>query len=155
MRWMAVAAAVLLASACSDDSTGPDPIQIEGNYTLETINGRALPMQLYNFFGGAFIINQTGGRLAMSAGRTFREEDYLEIRSNSETGTPVIERDTTIFTGTWASEDSVVTWTVMRRVSEGRDEAYSEVMFGFVSRNRLTLNFESGDSLFTFVYRRD
>jgi hypothetical protein len=154
MRWIIVVAAVVFASACSDDPTDPDPIRVEGAYTLQTINGRALPIELFNL-SGAFIIRQTGGKLFMNAARTFREEDYLETRFTDPQAGLVVEHDTAAFIGTWESQDSVVTWTVTRRVLNGGEQAYSETMFGVVNQNRLTLNFESGDSLFTFVYRRD
>ena len=155
MRWMVIAAVVLTASACSDDPSGPDALPIHGNYTLQSVNGRPLPLELFNLSGGVFIITQTGGKLIMNADHTFREEDYLETRFSDAQGAPVVERDSAIFTGTWENQDSVVTWTTTRRIIGGIDEAYSETMFGVVNKGRLTLNFESGDSLFTYVYMRN
>ena len=154
MRWIVVALAVVMASACADDPTGPDALPIDGSYTLQTINGRPLPFELFNLAGGAFVIHQTGGKMTMNSDHTFRESDFIETRFTDASGL-VIEHDTAVFTGSWENQDSIVTWTVTRRVVGGRDEAYSEVMFGVVNRGRLTLNFESGDSLFTLVYQRD
>ena len=148
-------AGALLLTACSDnDPLRPDPIAITGAYTLQTINGRGLPLRLFDL-QNAFVIDQVGGSMTISANQTFREEDFLETRyTDPETG-PVVESSSVIFTGAWENQDSVLTLTTASRTANGTTAPFTDVMFGFVSGNRLTLSFESGDSLFTYVYRRN
>ena len=156
MRWMTVVAAVVFASACSDDATGPDPISVQGTYTLETVNTFTLPIKIGDIPQAAFTIWQVGGSVRLNGDRTYREVYALEYRFNDSQGLPVAEADTVTFTGIWESEDSVVTVKVLKRISNGVEENFNDDMFGFVSANRLTLSFEESDgSLFTFVYRRD
>lgn len=145
-RYSAAVLCVCLLSACSDsDPAGPRTIQITGNYTLQTINAQSLPFRLFTLGQDLYVVEQVGGTMTMNANRTFREEDAVRERFRDENGN-LVQRDTTIvFTGTWESQDSVLTLNA----------SDATVMFGFVSGNRLTLSFESGDSLFTYVYRRN
>ena len=151
MRLLAGLAFVL--AACSDDATRPPVVQVEGKYSLQTVNGAALPFSLVSLPG--FNMDHTAGTVTLNADRTFREEDLVESRFNDEQGNPVVEKTTIAFTGTWQNQDSVVTVNISQRIINGQTAAFADVMFGFVSGNRLTLNFEVGDSLFTYVYRRD
>ncbi len=141
--WLAIAC--LMVVACSDDGSGPEEVQIPGTYSLQTINGQALPYTLFEF-PGFLIITQIAGSVRLNPDRTYREENRLRDVFNDETGQPVVTDTTVVFTGTYESQDSAVLLTSNPR---------GLVSFGFVSGNRLTLSFESGDSLFTFIYLRN
>ena len=144
MRWFRSAALVaLVIGACSDDPSGPKKPVIVGNYTLETINGQALPFTIASV-SAAYIIQQVSGTFALNADSTYRENALLKEYINGVDG--IVVNDIPVsFNGRWQAEDSVVT------VVEGTT---GEFGFGFVSQNRLTISFELGDSLFTYVYRR-
>ena len=141
-----VAVSVLVLASCSDrDPAGP-AIQITGVYSLLTVNAQPLPFPLFVFGNQLYVVEQIGGTMTINANRTFVEEDVVRERSVNENGMTVIRDTVIVFTGTWVNQDSVVTLNAND----------ATVMFGFVSRsNRLTLSFESGDSLFTYVYRRN
>ena len=143
-RWLAVILCVL-SVACSDDETGPEPIQIPGSYTLQTVNGQALPVQIGEVMGAYFLF-QRAGTVTLNPDRTYLEHnDLQEIFNDAQLG--IITNDfSSEFRGTWESQDSAV---LMRETEHGFTS------FGYVSENRLTLSFEVGDSLFTFVYRRN
>ena len=144
-RWLAVILCVL-SVACSDDETGPEPVQIPGSYTLQTINGRALPFELLNFFNGAYVLSQVAGRMTLNPNMTFREESLVRESFIDAVLGPVTSDTTIVFTGTFEAQDSALLLTATQ------DQV---VYFGFVSGNRLTLSYEVSDSLFTFVYRRN
>lgn len=139
--WAAVLVVLFLA-ACSDEPEGPQEIQIVGNYTLETINGQALPVPLI-LFPGAYLVEQRAGDIAINDNGTSVERAMLRFYTNDPERGVVFEDDTTSIFGVWEAEDSVVVITTANDFS-----------FGFVSGNRLTLSFEVGDSLYTQVYRR-
>jgi hypothetical protein len=141
-RWLTGILCVVCV-ACSD-SAGPDPLQIPGSYTLQTINGQQLPFFLVTLPG--FVITQTAGSIRLNQDDTYREEYRLRYAINDENGVTEITDTTVVFVGTYEAEDSVV---LLTSNPEGL------ISFGFVSANRLTLSFESGDSLFTYVYRRN
>ena len=142
-RLWSVVLCVLLLAACSD-SSGPEDVEISGNYTLETINGLPMPYTI-GAVAGAYVIQQINGSFALNADSTYRESALLRESINTVNGIQTTDIPVT-FNGRWQAEDSVVT------VVEGTT---GEFGFGFVSRNRLTLSFEVGDSLFTYVYRRN
>ena len=138
--WLVVLG-VLLSSACSD-SSGPKEVVIIGNYTLESINGQAMPVPLI-LFPGAYLVEQTAGDIAINANGTTVERAMLRFYTNDPERGVVFEDDTTTIFGVWEAEDSVVVVTTSNDFS-----------FGYVSGNRLTLSFEVGDSLYTQVFRR-
>ena len=145
MRGLLIGVLCVLSVACSD-SEGPEPIQIPGTYTLQTINGRALPFELFNFLNGAYVLAQVSGRVTLNADLSYREEnDVRESFVDAVLG-PVTSDTTIVFRGTYASQDSAVLLT-------SQPDGFQS--FGFVSGNRLTLSYEIQDSLFTFVYRRN
>lgn len=136
---------LLLAAGCSDDSAGPSrTVQIVGTYTLESINGDALP---YVFAGypGAYLMHQVSGSFALNADRTYEEHALLREYFNTPGG--ITWQDIPIsLAGTWQAEDSVLLVTQTDNGATG---------FGFISGNRLTLSFEVSDSLYTYIYNRD
>ena len=145
MRRVLIGLLCALSVACSDDEgSGPEPIQIPGTYTLQTINGHELPYLLINI-NNAYFLTQQSGSVTLNQNNSYREENRVrETLFDPQLG--AINTDTTIvFMGTYEAQDSAVLLTSSRGL----------VSFGFVSQNRLTLSFESGDSLFTFVYRRN
>lgn len=145
MRRLLIGLLCVLSVACSD-SEGPEPIQIPGTYTLETINGRALPYELLNFLNGAYVLSQIGGSMTLNPNMTFREESRVRESFTDAVLGPVTSDTTVVFTGTYEAQDSALLLTATQD---------AVVYFGFVSGNRLTLSYEIQDSLFTFVYRRN
>ena len=144
MRRLLVGVLCVLSVACTDDETGPEPIQIPGTYTLQTVNGQALPYLLINI-NNAYFLYQVSGAVTLNANNSYREENSVrETLFDAQLG-PIHNDTTIVFTGTYESQDSALLLTSSRGL----------VSFGFVSANRLTLSFESGDSLFTYVYRRN
>ena len=133
------------AAACSD-STSPNDETVVGAYTLQTINGRPLPVELLNFFN-TYRLLQLGGTMVLNHNHTFRETDALRQIFPDSNGTMITADTTIVLTGTWEGQDSVITLTTTRDNS---------ILFGSVRRGRLTLHYEAAtDSLFTFVYLKD
>ncbi len=145
MRRVVIGLLCALSVACSDDEgSGPEPIQIPGTYALESINGQELPYLLINI-NNAYFLSQQSGSMTLNPNNSYREENRVrETLFDPQLG-PINTDTTIVFTGTYETQDSAVLLTSSRGL----------VSFGFVSQNRLTLSFESGDSLFTFVYRRN
>jgi hypothetical protein len=143
MRRVLIGLMCALSIACSDDQ-GPEPIQIPGTYTLETVNDQELPYLLINI-NNAYFLTQVSGSVTLNPNNSYREENRVrETLFDPQLG-PINTDTTIVFTGIYEAEDSAVLLTSTRGL----------VSFGFVSQNRLTLSFESGDSLFTYVYRRN
>jgi hypothetical protein len=137
--WLVVVVVVMFA-ACSDDMSEPRTIQITGNYTLEMINGQSLPFTIGAVTGG-YLLQQVSGSFLIRPDSTYREDALVrETIGSGVTDIPVT------FNGRWQAQDSIVTV---------RNSVNGEMGFGFVSGNRLTLSFEVGDSLFTYLYRRN
>jgi len=145
MRRVLIGLLCALSVACSDDG-GPEPIQIPGTYSLETINGRTLPYELFNFLNGAYVLSQISGTMTLNPNMTFREESRVRESFVDAVLGPVTADTTVVFTGTYEAQDSALLLTATQD---------AVVYFGFVSGNRLTLSYEVEDSLFTFVYRRN
>ena len=129
-----IASGVLLATslACGGDSTAPETI--EGTYTLQTIDGQALPA----------IVDQdetekneiTAGSIKLGAGTTFTITLTLRTTIGSEV---VTITDGT--TGTWTRSGSTVTM----RTTDG------VVIPARLSANALTVGEDDG---FVWVFRR-
>lgn len=142
-RIVSLVMGVLMLAACDgDDPSEPRDIQVVGNYTLETINGQPMPVQIYLL--PAYLIQQVAGSFEINTDGTSEEEAVLRTYINDPERGVVFEDDTTRIPGIWEAEDSVVVVT-----------SADDVLFGFVSGNRLTLSVELGDSLYTYIYRRD
>lgn len=134
------------AAACSD-STGPDPYTtITGDYTLQSINGLPLPVELLNFVG-VYRLLQVSGTMTLNVDNTFRETDTLREIFPDSTGASVTADTTIVLTGRWEAQDTAIILTTTRDNS---------VLFGSVRRGRLTLHYESAsDSIFTLLYIKD
>ena len=145
MRRVLIGLVCALSIACSDDEgSGPEAIQIPGTYTLRTINNQQLPYLLINI-NNAYLLTQVGGSVTLNQNFSYQEENRVrETFFDAQLG-PINHDTTIVFTGTYEAQDSAVLLTSSRGL----------VSFGFVSKNRLTLSFESGDSLFTLVYHRN
>jgi hypothetical protein len=120
-------------------------VQIPGTYSLLTVNNQALPYLLINI-NNAYLLYQFGGSVTLNPNNSYREENLIRETIFDPVLGPVNNDTTIVFTGTYQVQDSAVLLTS----SPG-----GLVSFGYVSGNRLTLSYEAGDSLFTFVYRRD
>lgn len=143
-RVLSLVMVVLMLAACDgDDPSEPRDIQIVGDYTLETINGQQLPVWIGSAFG-ALLMQQVGGSFSIKQNGTSEEEALVRFYTNDPERGIVFDEDTLRFPGVWQAEDSVVLVT-----------SADDVLFGFVSANRLTLSVELGDSLYTYIYRRD
>ncbi|HEY0673165.1 MAG TPA: hypothetical protein VGD27_12885 [Longimicrobiales bacterium] len=144
-RVLLVGLLVLFGAGCSDDSTGPSrTVQIVGTYTLESINGNALPY-VFHEFPGAYLMHQVSGSFVLNADRTYQENALLREYFNTPGG--ITWQDIPVsLAGTWQAEDSVLLVTQTDNGATG---------FGFISGNRLTLSFEVSDSLYTYIYNRD
>ncbi len=142
-RLLPVACAAMFAIGCSDDAAGPKrEVQIVGSYELQSINNVPLPFPLVALPG--YLLEQASGRFVLNANRSY--EEIALVREWTNPGTGPVSKDTTItLRGTWEAEDSVLL------VTQTDNDA---VGFGFVSGDRLTLSFELGDSLFTYIYLR-
>ena len=144
MRKYALIAAVLLAG-CSD-STGPEKqLDITGTYTLETVNGAALPFKLIEFPG--FLMAQIAGTLRLNADNRYVETANLREAMFDATGNVVV-RDTAVdVRGRWELEDSAL-------LLIPDDNRFP--LFGLASPPTLTLSFEAtNDSLITYFYRKN
>lgn len=145
-RRLLLASLIALGATACSDSTGPEADPIEGAYTLQTINGRPLPVELLNFFN-TYRLVQLNGTMTLNSNRTFRETDTLRETFPDANGVTINADTTIVLTGAWQAQDSVITLTTTRDNS---------ILFGSVRRGRLTLHYEAAnDSLFTFVYRKD
>jgi hypothetical protein len=140
-----VALMALVFAACEDDASGPEDVQIEGEYILQTINGRPMPVLIFNLPIGFYQVHQTGGTFSLTADHRYEERAMVRETYYDSLSQLVTEDTTQVFRGTWEAEDSVLIVT-----ETGSDN----VGFGVVNGNRLTLSFEFGDSLFTYVYLR-
>ena len=146
-RYLPALLLCLAAAACSDAGTDPQVrVPIDGVYSLQTINGRPLPVTLIDFFN-TYRLQQTGGTITLNTDRTFIERAMLRETIEDING-PIVKDTTVVLNGAWEVEqDSVILLTTQQDGS---------VLFGTVSNGRLTLHFEpnSADSLITYVYRK-
>lgn len=144
-KWLVVVAVML--GACADkDPTGPEPDDITGLYTLETINGKPLPYLLINVFG-AFTLTQLSGTMELKPNKSYAETAALRYVFADSTGATVVEDTTVVLRGQWEVEDSAIVLI---------PEIPGFPLFGLVARSTLTLSVESSsDSLTTYFYRRN
>ena len=140
-----IALVALVFAACDDDASGPEEVQIEGEYVLQTINGQPMPALIFSIPIGFFQVQQLGGSFSLTADHRYEERAMVRTMYYDTVGQLVNEDTTVVFRGTWEAEDSVVIVT---------EEPSGNVGFGVVNGNRLTLSFEVSDSLFTYVYFR-
>jgi len=139
----AVALSAALA-ACSDDSTGPKA-SIEGTYTLQSINGRPLPVTLIGF--PSYTLEEISGSFTLNANMTFVEVHRLR-ETIANIPADLVTDTTVTLNGVYEIEqDSAILLTTQQDGS---------VLFGVVSNGRLTLHYEpeGSDSLFTYFYRK-
>jgi hypothetical protein len=142
-----VLAIALLTAACSDKDPVDidDEVNVTGNYTLQTINGRPLPYLLISF-AGIFELAQIGGSLAINENGTYTERAMTREATNDSVGVPQIRFDTITLAGHWEVEDSAIVLLPNNN---------SIPLFGLIGVNRLTLNYEAqNDSLVTYGYVR-
>ena len=142
--WL-MALVALMFAACDDDASGPEDVQIVGEYILQTINGQPMPVLIANLPIGFFQIRQLGGTFSLMADARYEERAMLRLLYNDSLGQLVTEDTTAVLRGTWEAEDSILIVT---------QNETGDVGFGVVNGNRLTLSFEVSDSLFTYVYLR-
>lgn len=150
MRKLVLVMAVLFAAACSDeDATGPavDPLDdIVGTYTLETMNGQALPYPLIQVLD-QFLMAQMGGSMTLNPNHTYVEKADLRTAFYDSVGAIVVEDTTVELRGKWEVEDSAILLI---------PDVDDNFLFGLVARSTLTLSVESSnDSLTTYFYRKN
>jgi ABC-type glycerol-3-phosphate transport system substrate-binding protein len=125
-------AGITLAAACGGDSaTGPD--SIVGTYTLQTVNGVATPVTVFQDASGR--VEVTGGRVSLNADGTF--SDAIDLRLTS--GQTVLTTTETAV-GTYVRSGDNITFNVTGA------EPYRMAISG-----RTLTQVEEG---FTLVYRR-
>ena len=140
-----VALVALVFAACEDDASGPEDVQIEGEYILQTINGLPMPVLIFSLPIGFFQVQQLGGTFTLTADKRYEERAMVRQLFDDSLGQRVTEDTTVVFRGTWEAEDSVLTVT---------QDQTGDVGFGVVNGDRLTISFEAGGSLFTYIYLR-
>ena len=123
---LALAGAVALGGCGDDDGTGPDN-NIEGTYTLETIEGEELPVTVIDFEGYSLVVLSGSVRLMddneFTASLTFRETFEGETDTYSETDS-----------GTWSRSGNSITFKYEDAELEDDVATYSD--------GRLTLEAE-------------
>ena len=118
--WVAVAMLVAAGACGSDDSTSP-PLGASGTWSLQTINGTALPVTIGSGSQAVSVISST---LTISSNGNYNEVVTLR---------PLGAASNTIFTeiGTWSFTNGVVTFN---------DQTDGITYTGSISGNSLTEN---------------
>ena len=118
--WVAVAMLVAAAACGSNDSTSP-PLGASGTWSLQTINGTALPVTIGSGSQAVSVISST---LTISSNGNYNEVVTLR---------PLGAASNTIFTeiGTWSFTNGVVTFN---------DQTDGITYTGSISGNSLTEN---------------
>jgi hypothetical protein len=107
MRHIATAfalAALLPLAACSDSGTTEPEVDATGMYTLQTINGAALPFALP--VSPTDTITFVEGSIHLSADGTFEDRALIRFTVDDET-----REDEDIIAGSWAQNGAVVILT--------------------------------------------
>ena len=118
--WVAVAMLVAAAACGSNDSTSP-PLGASGTWSLQTINGTALPVTIGS---GSQAVSVVSSTLTISSNGNYNEVVTLR---------PLGAASNTIFTeiGTWSFTNGVVTFN---------DQTDGITYTGSISGNSLTEN---------------
>ena len=128
---LALAGAVALGGCGDDDGTGPDN-NIEGTYTLETIEGEELPVTVIEFEGVKIEVLSGNVRLMddneFTASLSFRETTDGETTTYTQTDS-----------GTWSRSGNTVTFSYEDAELDDDVATYSD--------GRLTLEVEGGLTL--------
>jgi hypothetical protein len=128
--FLSALAATALLAACGDSGTGPDDTDIVGSYTLQTINGNAVPWRLAL---GNDWFEITSGSGNINADGTFRlTYDWRASVSGQ------VDGDSEDLVGTYTRNGNAITF---RDPSDG-----STVATGTISGRQLTVTYE-GDVL--------
>ncbi len=113
MRYLALVTAVVVAMGCSKSSTGPatgsTTAAEHGTYTLESLNGKALPTSIAE---GGSQIEVTAGTLTLSAG------SGLQVSSTFR-ASPGATPQTRVVSGTYRLQGSSLTLTYTNGGSNG------------------------------------
>ena len=122
--------------ACGGDSTGPE--SIEGTYTLQTINARALPVVVQQ--DAVAKVEVTAGSITLGPGTRWS----IGLTARTTAGTDVSTMTDTL-DGTWTRSGSILTLTT--------DDGDSESVV--LSGRTLTLQGETGNATFgSWVFRK-
>ena len=137
-RQSMLASALAVFAACgSDDSTGPEETNIEGAYTLTTINGQQLPVVVEQ--QGSDRAEVTQGTVTLNADRTFSDVIQLRFTISGQ-----VTSETDAANGTWTRTGSTVQFNP---TAPAGSTPYSMTWDG---DDRLTQTFQG----FTLVYER-
>jgi hypothetical protein len=96
----AILTAAVVLTACSDSPTGGSG-QIEGTYSIHTINGSSLPYTLFQFGNDKFEV--LSGSMTLQANGTF-----TQTFSTRETEEGVTTTETSTSSGTWSRTGNTV-----------------------------------------------
>jgi hypothetical protein len=122
--------------ACGGDSTGPE--SIEGTYTLETINARALPVVVQQ--DAVAKVEVTAGAITLGPGTRWS----IGLTARTTAGADISTMSVTL-DGTWTRSGSILTLTT--------DDGDSETVV--LSGRTLTLQGEAGEAgSGSWVFRR-
>lgn len=138
-RTLAVALVATILAACGSDSpSGPSTATSpEGNYTISTINGKALPSAIFSDTGG-FAIEVTSGTLAVQSGGK-----YSVVTNYRQTIAGIVSNYVDSSGGNWLLTGTSVAFT------DGADGSRTQATWS----NTGTLTIASTDPPpFTIVY---
>lgn len=130
----------IVAAGC-DDSSGPGD-DIDGNYSLRTINGAVLPFVLLQI-DTQFKAEVTSGQLELRNDGTFNETLTFRVTEDGDTRT-----ETDVTSGTWSQFGNQITFSWVD------PEEGPESWNGTLQGSTITFIEQSADGTFTLVYRR-
>lgn len=138
-RTLALALATTVLAACGSDSpSGPSvPTSPEGNYTITTINGKALPMAIFSDTGGYKLEVLTGSLGVQSGGK------YSVVTSYRQTIAGIVSNYADSSGGNWLFSGGTVAFT------DGSDG--SKVQAAWSNTGTLTLQVSDAPAV-TIVY---
>lgn len=130
----------LLLAACGDSSPTDVPADIEGTYTLETVNGEVVPFEIFEDEEATYVLE--GGTFELRADMSYTETIDFEIIYVDEEQEP--ESDPAIENGTYSVEGSSIRFDVP---ATDDDPAFSYE--GTVSGDTLTYSVQGVVAVYT------
>jgi hypothetical protein len=105
-RALVALAVVVGVVACGSDSTGPSVQKSpEGNYTVATVNGKAIPAPIFSDTGG-YMLEITSGRLSLTG-----DGKYSSVMGFRQTLPGNVSSYTDSTGGTWVRSGGTVQFT--------------------------------------------
>lgn len=104
--WTLVALAAIVGVVACGDSTGPNGQKSpEGNYTIATVNGKAVPAPIFSDTGG-YMLEITSGRLSLTG-----DGKYSSVMGFRQTLPGNVSSYTDSTGGTWLRSGGTVQFT--------------------------------------------